>query len=62
MSGNIVVQLTREIARVRGLLEKMDRAKRSEAERTIRFAELAQQQCFMESMYESLDDLREIVA
>lgn len=60
MNSNIVIELAREIARVRSLLEKFEPQKRREAERTIRFAELAQQQCDIGSMYEFFDDLRGI--
>jgi hypothetical protein len=60
VQSNIVIEVAREIVRVRGFLDKLDPAQRAAAERTIRFAELAQQQCFLENMYESLDDLREI--
>lgn len=62
MQSNIVIEVSREIIRVRGILDKLSPPKRDAAERVIRFAELAQQQCFMENMYESLDDLREIKA
>jgi hypothetical protein len=57
---NIVGELAVEIVRVRDLLEKLDAGARDNAERTIRFAQLAMQQCSYEDMRESLDDLRAI--
>lgn len=56
---NIVVELRTEMARVSALLEKFDDVKRGDAQRSIRFAELALQQSALNDMYESLDELRE---
>lgn len=59
-SDNIVSQVAKEIERVKAGIEKLDAAKRDEAERTIRFAALALEQVALNDLYESLDDLKEI--
>jgi hypothetical protein len=56
---NILVQLRAEQARVRGILEKLDAKKQDEALRSLRFADLAIQQCSIENMHDSLDELQE---
>lgn len=60
--SNIVTEVNREIVRVRSLWEKIPVDKQDAAARTIRFAELALQQCNIGDLYESLDDLKEITA
>lgn len=59
-SDNIVAKVAKEIERVKAGIEKLDAAKRDEAERAIRFAALALEQAALNDLYESLDDLKEI--
>jgi hypothetical protein len=59
--ANIVIELRREMGRVTALLDALDEKKRDEAQRCVRFAELALQQSALADMYEALDDLKEIV-
>lgn len=57
---NIIVELTREISRVTGLLPALDPATRAKAEKAIRFAKEYMALNSYEQMQDWLDELREV--
>jgi hypothetical protein len=60
--ANIIVELTREMRRVRELLPQFDAQQLHQVQRTLHYASVSIATNSYEGMQESLDDLREITA
>jgi hypothetical protein len=58
--SNVIVELVREMRRVESLYPSLSGDRLQSAQRTVYYANMSMQANSLESMQESLDDLREI--